>query len=338
MKKWSWVCLCFLCAVSVQAATVTRMRQVMGTLLEISVESKDNAAAEHAVSAGFDEVERWDSILSNHKEDSELSQLNSNPRQGVVSDDMFHFVSTARYWSERTNGAFDVTVEPLTRLWHLRERTLDRIPANKEIAAARALGYRYIAVSSSAHSVLFSFDGMGLDTGGIGKGYALDRAMEKMRNFEMESCTLNFGGQILHWSAERRVFEVGVKNPVSPGNLYKTYQVKSPFSPFSFSTSANYERYVTVSSGIVRVGHIRTQDRQASGQRNPQCHRDLSRRYRRGCDGQSSFVNGRERGQAFIDLNRSAAALILYKGPGGQLMEQVSANWKKWCLAKEAKP
>ena len=72
----------------------------------------------------------------------------------------------------------------------------------------------------------------------------------------MESCTLNFGGQILHWSAERRVFEVGVKNPVSPGNLYKTYQVKSPFSPFSFSTSANYERYVTVSSGIVRVGHI----------------------------------------------------------------------------------
>ena len=101
---------------------------------------KGQCAAEHAVSAGFDEVERWDSILSNHKEDSELSQLNSNPRQGVVSDDMFHFVSTARYWSERTNGAFDVTVEPLTRLWHLRERTLDRIPANKEIAAARACG------------------------------------------------------------------------------------------------------------------------------------------------------------------------------------------------------
>ena len=113
-----------------------RMELVMGTLLEISI---DGEAAGEAVAAAFKEVRRWDGLLSNYKADSEISRLNREayPESAETSEEMIRFIKTAQDLSAETSGYFEVMMEPLTRLWGLRERVLAKMPLKKEIDKAR---------------------------------------------------------------------------------------------------------------------------------------------------------------------------------------------------------
>lgn len=142
------------------AADVSRARFLMGTVCEIRAE-----AGHAAVTAAFEEIARWEQVLSLFRKDSELSRLNAAlGRWNEVSPSLYEAVAAARAMAERTDGAFDPTLKP--RGW----RSIELDPARKAVRLS-----------------------LPLDLNGIGKGLALDHAAAKLPGRAL----LNFGGQVL---------------------------------------------------------------------------------------------------------------------------------------------
>lgn len=229
-----------------------RMEMVMGTLLEISVDAETAEDARQTVEEGFKEARRWEGLLSNYKADSEISRLNREayPESAETSGEIIHFLQTSQDLSRETSGYFEIMAEPLTRLWGLRERKLEKMPLKKDIDKARLKSdYRYLEIYGSDNTVRFLVEGAGIDTGGIGKGYALDRAMEKVRSRKIRSAAFNFGGEIQYWPLKPGGRRISIKNPLEPDRIWKTFSIAAfPGDAAGVSTSANYERFVTVES------------------------------------------------------------------------------------------
>ena len=157
-----------------------RVRWVMGTLCEIDAPG----APDSAISAAFAEIERWDRILSLYKEDSEASALNRAAGRGPikVSADLYAAVASALSFAEETQGAFDPTILPVLR------GGPSKLPL---------VGWRKVRLDLSARTIELPVAGMGLDFGGIGKGWALDKAAAVLKTSGAKRARFNFGGQIL---------------------------------------------------------------------------------------------------------------------------------------------
>lgn len=332
MKFFFCAAVWILGALPLQAAKVARMQIVMGTTLEIEVESKKEATAQQAIESAFSEVKKWDDWLSNYKEDSQISKINRDGFRNeiFVDTELLEFLSRSKQFGEMTSGAFDITVEPLTRLWKLRERKLSEIPDQTAIDRAREkVNYKNLKISTSAQTVQYAVEGMGIDTGGVGKGFALDKALAKIRQYPAQSAALNFGGEILYWSQKPELKSVGIKNPLEPETFWKTVKLKIESS--GISTSANYERYVTVTS---------TSGKKLSHILDPKTGRPVESKVRSvtvispnatDADAFSTaiFVMGLEEGKTFSNGLREDGVLILYEPEDKSLQSFESENWKK---------
>ena len=156
----------------------------MGTEFAVYLDATDDVQAQACFDTVFDEIDRLELTFSRFRPSSELSRLNRHAGQGpVVTDpEVFQLLAFALDVSERTGGAFDITVGLLTRAWGFAERQ-PRIPDGRELAAAKELvGWRNVELDAEWRTVLFTRPGLELDLGAIAKGYAVDRAIEMLRS------------------------------------------------------------------------------------------------------------------------------------------------------------
>src|SRR5262249_62069131 len=145
----------------------------------LRVYGKDAPALPAAVTAALDEVDRIDRLMSHYKPESPLSRLNREAARGPVTVDpeLFDFLSECLRYSRESDGAFDVTVGPLMKVWGFFEGD-GHVPAAPELAAARAaVGFEHVILDAKARTVRFDRPGVELDLGGVAKGYAVDRAV-----------------------------------------------------------------------------------------------------------------------------------------------------------------
>lgn len=172
--------------------TVSNGGYAMGTLLEVTLVGSDGAALEASLRGVFEEVERLEALLSSWRPDSDVSRLNraAGGEALRVDPEVAALLERAASLSRRTRGSFDVTVGPLVALWN-EAAARDVLPTPQALAAACA--------RVGAHVLRFAPDGrVGLATGsalnlgGLAKGYALDRAREKLPA-EVEAALLSFG-------------------------------------------------------------------------------------------------------------------------------------------------
>jgi len=181
------------------APTIERARFLMGTRLLIAARGP---AAETAIERAFAEVDRLERELSNWRDDSEVALLNRTAadRPVVCSEDLYAAVAAALAWAQRTDGAFDPTVEPLVRRLGLRGDA-GRLPGAPPEAppgpGPAPIGWRLVAVRPEDRSVRYLARGVGLDFGGIGKGIALDAAAAVLKRAGVAAAQLDFGGQVL---------------------------------------------------------------------------------------------------------------------------------------------
>ncbi|HUG68037.1 MAG TPA: FAD:protein FMN transferase [Pirellulaceae bacterium] len=172
----------------------------MGTSFEIVCYASTQDRAEKALQAGFDRIAALDRVMSDYDPDSELSKLSrSSPTESPVriSGDLFHVLTAANSLSHRTDGAFDVTVGPLTKLWR-RARRRGEFPAADLLLEARAAtGYRNLKLDSAAMSAELLVPNMRLDLGGIAKGYAGDEALRSMAALGVTRAIVNAGGDVV---------------------------------------------------------------------------------------------------------------------------------------------
>lgn len=162
------------------AAPAARARWLMGTVCEIAAHGP---AAPEATTAAFEEIARWDAVLSLYNENSELSALNREAARAPFpcSESLWEAVTLSLEQARLSGGAFDPTVLPVL--------------AKKE-GSRDLVGYERVKIDPARRSVLFTRPGMGLTLDGIGKGLALDHAARVLRERGVRSALINFGGQV----------------------------------------------------------------------------------------------------------------------------------------------
>lgn len=175
--------------------TVLLARRAMNTRFELVLCGEREVALRAAGEEALDEIERLEARLSLFRPTSEIARLNRDAatRPVKVSPPVFHLLARARDLWRRSGGAFDPTVGPLMRLWGFRDAEAPE-PTPAALAAARAAtGMDKVELNPADFTVRFLHPCLALDLGAIGKGYALDCAVEILRDAGVTSALIHGG-------------------------------------------------------------------------------------------------------------------------------------------------
>ena len=216
----------------------------MYTVVSITVVSLSEDKARIAINASFNELDRLANLLNFYSETSEISAINrqAGEKPVKVSKDTLDLIEKAIYVSEMTEGAFDVTVGPLVKLWDLKNEV---IPDKKLIdETLPRVGYKNIVIDKVASTVFLKKKGCQIDLGGIIKGYAVDKVVEVLHRNGITSGVVAVGGEIrsLGTKPDGKPWVIGVQNPREDGSddaVIATLEL----SDKSLSTSGDYIRY-----------------------------------------------------------------------------------------------
>jgi thiamine biosynthesis lipoprotein len=224
---------------------VVRTHDTMGTRIELTASTADTATAERAFAEVFAEFDRLDSLLSVWKPESEIVRLNTAAgRQPVtVGADTLAVLRIARQVSEWTEGAFDVTFGALTGLWKFDAQDKDgSVPDPREVADRLPLvNYRALVVDDRAGTAFLQKAGMKVHLGGIGKGYAVDRAVAILRSHGLRDFMIQAGGDLyVGGFKDGRPWKLGIRDP--RGSLDQVFATLD-LTDGTFSTSGDYERF-----------------------------------------------------------------------------------------------
>lgn len=172
----------------------------MGTEYSLYLYARSRDEAESIARPVFQEVDRVDGLLSNYQPSSELSRINREAFQQPVTTDpeTFRFLETCLAWSEKSHGAFDISVGKLMKVWKFFGAS-GALPTPQEIAAAREdVGWEKIRLDHAQRTVRFLSSGIELDPGGIGKGYAVDRAVRVLRAKHVPAALFSAGSSTIY--------------------------------------------------------------------------------------------------------------------------------------------
>ena len=161
----------------------------------------DNASRAAEVSTEvFEEIDRIEQLLSNYRDSSELSRINRDAAASPVTVDaeMMDFLAQAQHWSKVSDGAFDLTVGRLMKVWGFY-RHQGHVPPAAELESIRsATGWRNVELDPADRTVRFTKLGVELDPGGIGKGFAVDAAVRILRADQVGAALLSAGSSTLY--------------------------------------------------------------------------------------------------------------------------------------------
>jgi thiamine biosynthesis lipoprotein len=171
----------------------------MGTIVRITLYARDEPAAARASAAAFDRIAQLDAALSDYRDDSELTALSRRAGTGpvAVSADLFRVLAAAQTIARASDGAFDVTVGPMSVLWR-QARRRRQLPEGDRMAAARAhVGYTKLELDAAARTAALRVEGMQLDLGGIAKGFAAGEAMRVLESNGIARALVAAGGDVV---------------------------------------------------------------------------------------------------------------------------------------------
>ena len=173
----------------------------MGTEWRIVLCAADKATAEKATKAAFARVAELELVMSDYNPKSELMKLcaanDAEPGKPIgISSDLFDVLKQADAVSSASDGAFDITVGPLVKLWRVA-RKVKELPDPKELAVAKELvGYKRMTIGAKDHTVTLAKAKIRLDLGGIGKGFAADEALVVLKKMGCPRALIVASGDI----------------------------------------------------------------------------------------------------------------------------------------------
>ncbi len=227
-----------------QRRLVRRTLPVMGTLAELGIVHRDERYAEQAMDAAFQELRRVESVLTRFRADSEIGRVNLGAFRAPqpVSAETARVLRESWRWAEATSGTFDPCLGRAVELWDVGHR--HRPPPMQDVHryAGRGL-YRALEVDrlGGGDIVLFHEEDMGVDLGGIGKGYGVDRAVDVLRSWGIQNALVNVGGDLyaMGVSEDGDPWKVGVRSPDDPKGVAATLRM----SDRAVATSGDYQQY-----------------------------------------------------------------------------------------------
>lgn len=227
------------------ALRLAKSADAMGTTFSVILYGDDMKKMEEAVDAVFAELLRLDRMLSNYNPASEWSTINRDAAAGpvAVSPELFQLLSECLRYSRESDGAFDISVGPLMKVWGFY-RGSGALPAPEEVVRAlRQVGYSHLLLEPTAGTVQFDRFGVEIDPGGIGKGYAVDRMADILRRMGFTTAFVAASRSSLYGMgsppAEARGWKVGISDPRHPRKTVAEFFLKD----MSMSTSGSYEKF-----------------------------------------------------------------------------------------------
>jgi len=172
---------------------------LMGMQFRVVVYAPDEQSANRAVSAAYKRILQLNNACSDYDADSELNRLCATAGTGQdvkLTDDLFNVLLASQELARHSDGAFDPTVGPLTRLWR-RSRRSRQLPAAEVLEKARqAVGWKHLQLDPQRKTAQLGLSRMQLDLGGIAAGYAVDEALKTLKSEGIESALIDASGDI----------------------------------------------------------------------------------------------------------------------------------------------
>lgn len=227
----------------------------MGTEFTLVCYGNDGQYLAEVGNQVFEEVDRLEAQLSKYNPRSEISAINRTAagRSVRVAPKLFELLVDSIHYSDSTDGAFDVTTGPLMRAWGFF-RGKGRVPAHSEIARVlRGVGYRHLHLNGADRTIHFDVEGLELDLGAIGKGYAVDRAVDILRRYHVTQALVSSGTSSLYALGAppgRRGWPISLRNPYDKEKAANVVRL----SNCALSTSGNYEKFFEL--GAKTYAHI----------------------------------------------------------------------------------
>ena len=230
--------------------TLTMFRRaikLMGNRFEISVVADDPAWADQQIDAAIEEISRIERLLTTYSENSETSLINrfAGLTPVMVSTETFELIQRSICISHLTQGAFDLTYGSVDKkLWNF-DTTMTSLPdAATARRMVRLIDYRNILLDREQGTVFLKHAGMRIGFGGIGKGYAADKARQLLKARGVTSGIINASGDLAVWGRQPdgRPWTIGVVHPDASDQPFSYMQV----SDLAVATSGNYEKFIMV--------------------------------------------------------------------------------------------
>lgn len=194
---------------------------MLGAPASLAIYHSDEAKARAAIEAGLAEAKRLEAIFSLFRADSAIAQLNRDGMLAQAPAELIELAAFARQIAERSDGAFDPTVQPLWTLYfrHFTAATVDPAgPTPEAIAAARArVDWRGLDIDASARRIGFAKPGMGLTLNGVAQGFVTDRVTEVLRAHGLRNMLVDMGEpRALAAKPDGSAWRIGIANPAEP--------------------------------------------------------------------------------------------------------------------------
>ncbi len=221
--------------------------KLMGNRFELSVVSEDEEWAMLRIEEAIGEIRRIEQLLTTFSENSQTNLINRNAgiQPVQVDSEVFDLIRRSLRISSLTQGAFDITYGSVDkRLWNFDQHMTSLPDARTARRLVKLIDYRNIILDEGNGTVFLRNKGMRIGFGGIGKGYAAEKARQLMKQHGVQSGIVNAAGDLIAWGCQPNgaPWTIGIADPDA---------IRRPFSymnitDMAVATSGNYEKYVII--------------------------------------------------------------------------------------------
>ena len=225
--------------------TFNKTLKLMGSRFDITVVAASQKKADSFINIAVTEISRIEKLISSWDPNSQTSSINKNAGIKPVKVDLelFNLIERALKISNLTNGAFDISYASMDKIWKF-DGTMNKMPSKEAIIkSVEKVGYQNIILDKNNQTVFLKSDGMKIGFGGIGKGYAADKAKALLIEKGVKSGIINASGDLNTWGKQPsgKDWTVAIVNPLNKEKVFSWMPVNNS----AVVTSGNYEKYVT---------------------------------------------------------------------------------------------
>ncbi|WP_299886089.1 FAD:protein FMN transferase [uncultured Lacinutrix sp.] len=246
MKKKILIYSLFLClGITNAQETHKRTLMLMGSRFDITVVSTTKDNANKYIDIAIAEISRIEKLISSWDANSQTTLINQNAGVKAVKVDLelFELIERAVQISKLTDGAFDISYASMDRIWKF-DGSMNKMPSKEKIKNSVAkVGYNNIVLNHETQTVFLKHKGMKIGFGGIGKGYAADKAKALLKSKGVSAGIINASGDLNTWGKQTNGddWQVAIKNPLNKNKVFALL----PIYEQAVVTSGNYEKSVT---------------------------------------------------------------------------------------------
>jgi FAD:protein FMN transferase len=224
-----------------------KVLRLMGNRFELSVVSDNAQWAYECIEAAITEISRIEKLLTTYKDDSETNKINTNA--GIapvkVTKEVFDLIERSLKISSLTQGAFDITYGSIDkRLWNF-DKQMTSLPDEKTAKElVRLINYKNVILDKENYTVLLKEKGMRIGFGGIGKGYAAEKAKHLLKELGIQSGIVNAAGDLTTWGVQPngKPWTIGIADPEAAQHAFSSFNI----TDIAVATSGNYEKFVVI--------------------------------------------------------------------------------------------